>query len=50
MTNDSSSNPNSGETLVYFDIEIGDQDFKTTSWDLYVYLPILRNDHACVTS
>ncbi|KAI8605051.1 cyclophilin-like domain-containing protein [Dissophora ornata] len=37
MTNGniSSTNASSGDTLVYLDIEIGDQEFKATSWDLY---------------
>ncbi|KAG0368637.1 Peptidyl-prolyl cis-trans isomerase cyp40 [Gamsiella multidivaricata] len=34
MTNDQ-ANGTSEETLVYLDIEIGDQEYKATSWDLY---------------
>ncbi len=35
MTHDKSASSNNDEnTLVYLDIEIGDQEFKATSWDL----------------
>ncbi|KAG0196024.1 hypothetical protein BGX28_000218 [Mortierella sp. GBA30] len=32
---ESKKNTSGGDILVYLDIEIGDQEFKTTSWDLY---------------
>ncbi|KAG0256673.1 Peptidyl-prolyl cis-trans isomerase cyp40 [Mortierella polycephala] len=35
MTDDNKPISDSDNTLVYLDIEIGDQEFKATSWDLY---------------
>ncbi|KAF9898047.1 hypothetical protein BX616_004563 [Lobosporangium transversale] len=33
--NNSTASNNSGDVFVYLDIEIGDQEYKATSWDLY---------------